>query len=593
MGLIIQKFGGTSVGSVARIRQVAERVLATVQQGFEVVVVVSAMGHETDRLMDLALAIAPEPNQRELDMLLSTGEQVSIALLAMALQELGLKAVSLTGAQVGIITESQHAQARILKVSTHRLRQHLDQGAVVVVAGFQGVMDGQPLEVTTLGRGGSDTTAVALAAALGAESCQIFTDVAGVYTTDPRLVPAATLVPELTSDEMLELASVGAQVLHPRAVEIAKNYGVSVIVRSNWHAFPGTKILCGAPRAGQDFDQMEIARSVDRVEVDTTQAKIALLGVPDRPGVAHQLFAALAEGGVDVDLVIQSIHSDQRNDIAFTVRREFWADARRLAQQAADALGCVTVTMVEDIAKVSVVGVGVRSRAGVAAQMFATLADLGVNIQMISTSEIKLSCVIDLAQARTVQQALEYNFQLPPSVELPPPPPAVLKAVRGVALDRDQARLAVRGIPDRPGMAAKLLERLAQGGITVDMIIQSQRDHGQGVQDIALTVPRSQLVRAQGVVEQAAWDLGCQQVTAAENVVKVSAVGEGMVGTPGIAALMFGALAQETINIQMISTSDIKVSCVVDEPSAQRALQAVHTVFALESAEVAFLDVLP
>ncbi|WP_287129267.1 aspartate kinase [Candidatus Cyanaurora vandensis] len=591
MGLIVQKFGGTSVGSIPRIRQVAERVLLTVRQGYSVVVVVSAMGHETDRLMGLALELSPDPCQRELDMLLSTGEQVSIALVAMALQQVGLTAVSLTGAQVGIVTECQHTQARILKIRTQRVRQHLDRGEVVVVAGFQGVMMGEHLEVTTLGRGGSDTTAVALAAALDAVCCEIYTDVAGVYTTDPRLVPAATLVPEITSEEMLELASVGAQVLHPRAVEIAQNYGVGVIVRSNWHDFPGTKVRCG-PRRHRDFENMEVARPVERVEVDPTQAKIALLRVPDRPGVAQQLFAALADSGVDVDLVIQSVHSDQRNDIAFTVRREYWETAQRVAQVVGAQLGCA-VTLDRQIAKVSVVGVGVRSRAGIAAQMFATLARLGVNIQMISTSEIKLSCVIDLAQAALVKVALETTFDLPPSTEITSPPALTLKAVRGVALDRDQARLAVQGIPDRPGMAAKLLEQLAQGGITVDMIIQSQRGEGQPLQDIALTVPRSQLTLAQQVIERAARGLGCEQVTASADVVKVSAVGAGMVGTPGIAARMFGALAEQAINIQMISTSDIKVSCVVAEAAAHQALEAVHTAFGLQSQEAACLEAPP
>ncbi|WP_218080557.1 aspartate kinase [Anthocerotibacter panamensis] len=588
MGLIVQKFGGTSVSDRERIGQVARRVADTVRQGYEVVVVVSAMGHETDRLMDLAQSITAHPNQRELDVLLSTGEQVSIALVAMALHELGLKAVSLTGVQVGIVTESNHNQARILNISTQRLRQHLDQGEVVVVAGFQGVSLHHPLEVTTLGRGGSDTTAVALAAALGALKCEIYTDVAGVYTTDPRIVPSASLLPEITSEEMLELASLGAQVLHPRAVEIAKNYGVAVIVRCNWANFPGTRVIFGTPRLSGTLKDMEIARPVDRVEVDPCQAKIALLRVPDRPGVAQKLFQALADERIDIDLIIQSIHSEASNDIAFTVQQGFLPSAAEIAHRVGQQLGCSEVTLDADIAKISLVGVGVRSRAGVAAQMFATLARLGVNIQMISTSEIKLSCVIGRSWAAAVKAALEEAFGLPPSGDVPPAPPLSLKAVRGVALDRDQARIAVQGIPDRPGMAAKLLERLAQGGIPVDMIIQSQRAGTE--QDIALTVPRSQAVSAQTVLNTAARDLGCREVTLAEHVVKVSAVGEGMIGTPGIAACMFAALAYADINIQMISTSDIKVSCVVNEAHGGTALQVVHAAFDLQSPASALLQ---
>jgi aspartate kinase len=389
---------------------------------------------------------------------------------------------------------------------------------------------------------------------------------------------------------MLELASVGAQVLHPRAVEIAKNYGVGLIVRSNWHDFPGTRVICGTARLANTSHNLEIARPVDRIEVDSSQAKIALLRVPDQPGIAQQLFAALAEKNIDVDLIIQSIHSYQSNDIAFTVRQEFLGAAVEVAHRVSQQLGGTEVTLDANIAKVSIVGVGVRSRAGVAAAMFATLARLGVNIQMISTSEIKLSCVISRAEGTLVQEALAETFGLPIQEVSPTPTSLVfgLRAVRGVALDRDQARLAVQGIPDRPGMAAKLLGLLAQAGITVDMIIQSQRQGTQ--QDLALTVPRSQLPKAQLILGTAARELGCREVTSERSVVKVSAVGEGMIGTPGLAAKMFGALALEGVNIQMISTSDIKISCMVEEAAADRALQAVHGAFELASPVPAVLE---
>ncbi len=589
MTLIVQKFGGTSVGSLERIQQVAHRVQATVKQGHGVVVVVSAMGHETDRLLALAYGLTDVPDQRELDVLLSTGEQVSISLVAMALQSLGIKAVSLTGAQVGIVTESLHGQARILNIATERLHHHLAQQEVVIVAGFQGVREDLPLEITTLGRGGSDTTAVALAAALGAIRCEIYTDVAGVYTTDPRLVPSASLLTEITSEEMLELASVGAQVLHPRAVEIAKNYGIPLIVRSNWHDFPGTRVICAPLALPRSLENMEVARPVERVEIDTTQAKIALLRVPDQPGIAYKLFQALAEQDVDVDLVIQSVHSGSSNDIAFTVPSSVVAVAQSIAESIAARLGCEKVIIDPEITKVSLVGVGVCSRAGVAARMFATLAQLGVNIQMIATSEIKLSCVIERRQTTEVRLALQEAFGLPP-VDPAPQTSVSITAVRGVALDRDKARLAVEGIPDRPGMAAKLLGQLAASGVTVDMIIQSQRPGTE--QDIALTVPRSQLHHAQTVLRQVAAQLGCQGVTTEDQVVKVSAVGEGMVGTPGIAGKFFGALAEQNINIQMISTSDIKVSCIVSEEYAELALSSVHSAFELQTtSEPLFLPV--
>ncbi|HEY9828661.1 MAG TPA: aspartate kinase, partial [Stenomitos sp.] len=312
MALIVQKYGGTSVGSVERIRAVAQRVKATVAEGNDLVVVVSAMSKETDKLVQLAHGVSASPCQREMDMLLSTGEQVSIALLSMALQDLGQPAISLTGAQVGIETEPAHTRARILNIETERLQRHLKEGKVVVVAGFQGITNTVDLEVTTLGRGGSDTSAVALAAALRADLCEIYTDVPGILTTDPRLVPNASLLSEITCDEMLELASLGAKVLHPRAVEIARNYGVAMVVRSSWSDEPGTKVIAPgvAPRPLQN---LELGRPVDGVRFDLNQAKVALLRVEDRPGIAAHLFGALAKQQVDVDLIIQSIHEGNTN----------------------------------------------------------------------------------------------------------------------------------------------------------------------------------------------------------------------------------------------------------------------------------------
>ena len=324
MGLIVQKYGGTSVGTIERIQAVAERIHTTAKAGNSVIVVVSAMGKSTDSLVKLASEISSNPSRREMDMLLSTGEQVTIALLSMALHEHGQAAISLTGAQVGIVTEAEHTRARILEIKTQRLERHLKEGKVIVVAGFQGTSRSDQLledpdmlgEITTLGRGGSDTSAVALAAAMQAERCEIYTDVPGILTSDPRLVPDAQLMEEITCDEMLELASLGASVLHPRAVEIARNYGVMLVVRSSWTDQPGTRVTSPAPQP-RALAGLELGNPVDAVEFDTNQAKVALLRVPDKPGVAAQLFGALAGQALNIDLIIQSIHEGNSNDIAF------------------------------------------------------------------------------------------------------------------------------------------------------------------------------------------------------------------------------------------------------------------------------------
>jgi aspartate kinase len=337
MSLVVQKYGGTSVGSVERIQAVAQRVMKTATMGNSLVVVVSAMGKTTDSLVKLANAISTNPSRREMDMLLSTGEQVSIALLSMALQELGQPAISLTGAQVGIVTEAHYSRARILNIHTERIERHLNEGKVVVVAGFQGISSINALEITTLGRGGSDTSAVALAASLKASRCEIYTDVPGILTADPRLVPDAQLMDEITSDEMLELASLGAKVLHPRAVEIARNYGVPLVVLSSWTDDPGTRVVSPTPQP-RSLEGLEIARPVDAVEFDTDQAKVALLRVPDRPGVAARLFGEIARQDLDVDLIIQSIHESNTNDIAFTVVKGILNRAEAVAEAIAPAL---------------------------------------------------------------------------------------------------------------------------------------------------------------------------------------------------------------------------------------------------------------
>ncbi|NES80292.1 MAG: aspartate kinase [Moorea sp. SIO2B7] len=605
MVLVVQKYGGTSVGSVERIQAVSQRVQKTVQNGNTVIVVVSAMGKTTDGLVTLAKEISSNPSRREMDMLLSTGEQVSIALLSMALHELGQPAISLTGAQVGIVTEAKHSHARILQIKTERIQRHLNKGEVVVVAGFQGISNSDDLEITTLGRGGSDTSAVALAASLGANRCEIYTDVPGILTTDPRLVPDAQLMSEITSDEMLELASLGAKVLHPRAVEIARNYGVPLVVRSSWSDEPGTKVISPILKPAS-LEGLEITKAVDAVEFDPDQAKVALLRVPDRPGIAARLFGEIARQNVDVDLIIQSIHEGNSNDIAFTVvksvlqQAEAVAEAYRVAElfeiapalrsQPSPAPDEAEVMVERKIAKVSISGAGMIGRPGIAAKMFTTLSEAGVNIEMISTSEVKVSCVINQDDCDRAIASLCQGFEIDSSPVQLSHSTSASKAppVRGVALDKNQARLAIRHVPDQPGMAAKIFSILAEQNVSVDMIIQSQRCRvvkGITTRDIAFTVAQADAEAARTALQVITPDLADGEILVDTEIAKVSIVGAGMVGQPGIAAKFFEALAKHQINIQMITTSEIKISCVVDQQQGETALKAVHEAFELAGVE--------
>ncbi|HXU08653.1 MAG TPA: aspartate kinase [Blastocatellia bacterium] len=401
--MIIQKFGGTSVKSIARIKNVAA-IIARAARTESVVVVVSAMGDTTDYLTKLARQASGSPNRRELDVLLATGEQISVALVAMALGDFGIKAVSLTGAQLGITTESIHTAARIVDIDSERIRRSLNDGFVVVAAGFQGTTSEG--EVTTLGRGGSDTTAVALAAALGASTCDIFTDVNGVYTADPNIVPTAKLLNEIAYEEMLEMARVGAQVLHPRAVELARKHRIPVRVRSTFDPDHEGTILKGA-------DEMEIGRAVSGVTVDRDQARLVILKVPDRPGIAGEIFGALAERGVNVDMIIQAFHeASVVNDITFTVKRSDLGAARAALDQVAGNIGAEGVLADEDVAKVSIVGAGLMDQPDVAARMFSALGQAGINIKMISTSEIRISCVVSDHDAERAVRLVHDLFHL-------------------------------------------------------------------------------------------------------------------------------------------------------------------------------------
>ncbi|MBE0476089.1 MAG: aspartate kinase [Coriobacteriia bacterium] len=402
MALVVTKFGGSSVASTERIRSVARRLVARKESGDEVVAVVSAMGDVTDELLELARGITSEPPEREMDMLLATGEQVTIALLAMAIHSLGHEAISFTGPQVGILTDAGHTKAKILQVRADCVLDALRAGRIVIVAGFQGVTEEG--EITTLGRGGSDTTAVAIAAGVGADVCEIYTDVDGIYSADPRTVPRARKLKAVSYEEMLEMAASGARVLQLRSVEFARNHRVVLHVRSSFNDEPGTIV--------KEVDRSMEQAIISGVTHDTSEAKVTIRDVPDRPGVAAEVFGRMAEANVNVDMIIQNVSERGTTDISFTVPREDLPRARRAVGDVVAELGARTWSVDESIAKVSLVGAGMRTHTGVAAKMFSTLADSGVNIDMISTSSIRISCVIGGEQVAAAVRALHRAFGL-------------------------------------------------------------------------------------------------------------------------------------------------------------------------------------
>ena len=403
MKLIVQKYGGTSVKDTERIKVVARRVASTASEGNRVVIVVSAMAGETDKFIKYASEVTDTPDEREMDLLLSSGERVTSALMAMSIQELGHKSMSFTGRQVGIFTDSAHTKAMIDHIEAGRLKSALAESKIPVVAGFQGINEYS--DVTTLGRGGSDTTAVAIAAALKADLCEIYTDVDGVYTTDPRVVPEARKIERISYDEMLEMASLGAKVLHGRAVEFAKKYNVPLVVRSSYNESPGTLVT------KEDGDMEKIV--VTGVAQDKNQARITIMGVPDRPGIAATLFNSIASSNINVDMIVQNVSSDgNATDISFSVSTADGKKAHEIAREVSDTMGARGVNMNPDVAKVSIVGVGMQSHFGVAAKMFETLSKAGINIMMISTSEIKISCVVDVNQSESAVKVLHDMFEL-------------------------------------------------------------------------------------------------------------------------------------------------------------------------------------
>lgn len=402
MALVVQKYGGTSVGTIERIRNVARRVAKTYDDGNDVVVVVSAMAGETNKLVALANEVCEFPSEREYDVMVATGEQVSISLLSMCLQSMGYKAKSYLGFQIPIITDSAYSKARIQKIDDKKVREDLKNGSIIIVAGFQGI--DKEGNITTFGRGGSDTSAVAMAAALKADVCEIYTDVDGIYTTDPRLVPEASKMEKISYDEMLEMASLGSKVLQIRSVEFAKKYNVVIHVRSSFNDNPGTLVT------KEDADMETVL--VSGVTYNKDEAKISVFRIPDKPGIASRIFSPLSHANITVDMIIQNVSSDGYTDLTFTVPKTDYKKAIKIVEETAKEVGASGVKGDENIAKVSIVGVGMRSHSGIASKMFQTLSQEGINIQMISTSEIKVSCVIESKYTELAVRVLHEAFDL-------------------------------------------------------------------------------------------------------------------------------------------------------------------------------------
>jgi aspartate kinase len=592
MSLIVQKFGGTSVATSEKIIAAARRAVRARQEGNQVVMVVSAMGKNTDMLLELAQQINDRPPAREMDVLLSTGEQVSVALMAMAIDRLGHRAVSLTGAQIGIRTDSTYTKARIKSISTERVQRLLDEGNIVIAAGFQGI--DESFNITTLGRGGSDTTAVALAAVLRADVCEIYTDVDGVYTTDPRMLPEARRLGRISYDEMLEFASLGAGVMHSRSIEFGKKYSVPIHVRSSFTDSPGTVISAEPESVGQP---------VSGAAATKTEARVSILGVPDVPGSSYEIFSRIAQRNISVDMIVQNVGAGGKADISFTVPKNELPLTLEAVRAAVDALRAEGFDHDADVAKISVVGLGMAEQTGVANRTFRALADAEINLQMITTSEIKISVLVDRVEALPALRAVHEAFRLhqePPRVVMPVAAEAALPAkpaadaaavatwlqdvdmeeliIDGVSLDQTQARVTIRTVPDEPGIAAKVFDEVAAAGIFVDMIVQS---HGHGGRaNLSFTVPRDRLDKSVDICQRLAEDFGCGSVASSPVVAKLTVSGIGLRSHTGVAIRMFRSLADAGINVEMINTSEVRVNVVVDGTKGHEALAALQEVFA-------------
>jgi len=494
-----------------------------------------------------------------------------------------MPAISLTGGQAGIITESAHGRARIIEIRTELINNLLDQSKIIVIAGFQGTSlgIGGISEITTLGRGGSDTSAVALAASLEAEKCEIYTDVPGVLTTDPRIVKNAQLMKSISCDEMLELASLGAAVLHPRAVEIARNFGVTLVVKSSWDNDDGTTLTSKKNNA---FSQggIEHRSPVDGLELVENQAVLALSNIPDRPGIAAELFESLSEGGVNVDLIIQATHQVNSNDITFTVSENELDNAHTQCKKLINTIGG-EISCKRNLTKISIYGAGIMGRPGIASSLFQTLSDSGINIRLIATSEVKVSCVIDAELGkkalRNVGDVFKLNHKqinLNPIIENNNEP-----EVRGIALDKDQIQVSVKNVPDKPGTASTICSTLAEKNISLDTIVQSERNHKYKTKDISFTLKKNDRSEAKYILEELISNWKGAKLEEGNAIVRISAVGSGMPCTKGTAGKIFRALANQKINIEMIATSEIRTTCIISEKYGERALNEIHSCFEL------------
>ncbi len=585
MALLIKKFGGTSVEDITKIKAIAQSIIQSKEAGNDIVVVVSAMGHSTDHLNKLAESISKNPNSRELDMLLSTGEQVTMALLSMSLNEYGIPAISLTGSQVGIVTESIHGKARILDIKTERIQNYINQGYVVVVAGFQGstLSHTGSMEITTLGRGGSDTSAVALSTALGAETCEIYTDVPGVLTTDPRIVPNAKLLDIISCEEMLELASVGASVLHPRAVEIARNYGIKLYVKSSQTLSNGTLLHSKIKPLALKRGGLELTKTVNSLEVLEKQTVFSISKLPDRPGIAAQIFETLSEANINVDLIIQATHDGKSNDIAFTVNDFELTKTIDQCKLITNQLGG-EYDFKKNMTKLSIQGAGIMGRPSVSADLFDTLSQANINVRLIATSEIKVSCVIDIDNIPKAIRFVSEKFKLSdkqifinPVIEREDQP-----EVRGIALDKNQVQVSIRNLPDKPGVAASICLALAENNLIFDTIVQSERLTSLKTKDISFTMTKQDRERANTIFHSLTKKLAGSFIEDGPAIAKVSTVGSGMAFKVGTAGKIFRALANKNINIEMIATSEIRTSCIVLEKDCDQAVNAIHSYFQLD-----------
>lgn len=595
MGLVVQKFGGTSVANAEKIRAAAQRAIQTKEAGHHVVVVVSARGHRTDELIDLANEVHPSPPARELDMLMATGEQESIALLAMAIHAQGHEAHSLTGGQMGIVTDSFHGKARIREISTTRINQILSDGKIAIVAGFQGIDLEQ--NITTLGRGGSDTTAVAIAAALGADVCEIYTDVDGVYTTDPRLVPEARKIDQISYDEMLELASVGAGVMHSRSIEFAKKFGTIIHVRHSGRSTEGTLIRPEHP-------SMEHV-VVRGAALQRAEARVTLEGVPDKPGVVYKIFSRIAAAHIVVDMIVQNASIDGRTEVSFTVAQSDLSATLAVTAKVAQEIGAQKVQHSTGVSKVSVVGLGMRVHSGVAERMFRALSSRGINIRMITTSDIKISTLVAESDAIEALKAVHVEFALDqplpehhegvdyqPKHELlhakavsPERLQAIARSlptmedilVGAVDFDDNQGRITLEGVPDHPGVASHIFAAVAKAGIAVDIIVQNIGSDGRTV--LTLTVLKSDLTKAEKTAREIMSELKGGDVHAEPDMSKISVRGVGMRTHTGVATKMFEALARANVNIQIITTSELHITVVVNQSDRDKAVAALRDTF--------------